>query len=150
MSSVLFRKQRMNLNKNNRKNVNINHFWIPLDQISLMRIAKEQILALLFHQISPVVDRPIPGTWQQFLVRRIGVAENRALRGVAVLVLPLPPEQGDDDDVDSDDDDGDDDDDDSDDGEDGAKMIFPQPPEQRQHIENNLSMLSLTGNTLRH
>ena len=56
-----------------------------------------------------MVDRPVPGTWQQFLVRRVGVAENRALRGVAVLVLPLPPEQGDDDDADSDDDDGDDD-----------------------------------------
>ena len=91
-----------------------------------------------------MVDRPVPRAWQQFLVRRVGVAENGALRGVAVLVLPLPPEQGDDDDVDSDDDDGGDDD------EDGDKMIFPQPPEQRQHIENNLSMLSLTGNTLRH
>ena len=43
-----------------------------------------------------------------------------------------------------------DDDVDSDDGEDGDKMIFPQPPGQRKHIENNLSMLSLTGNTLRH
>ena len=55
-----------------------------------------------------MVDRPIPWTRQQFLVCRIGVAENRALRRVAVLVLPLPPEQGDDDDVDSDEDDGDD------------------------------------------
>ena len=110
--------------------------------VRLMRIAQEQIVPLLFHQISPVVDRPVPWTWQQFLVRRVGVAENRALRGVAVLVLPLPPEQGDDDGVHSDDGDGD--------NEDGDRMIFPQPPEQQQHIENNLSMLSLTGNTLRH
>ena len=58
--------------------------------------------------ISPVVNRPVPWTWQKFLIRRIRVAENRALRGVAVLVLPLPPEQGDDDDVDSDDDHDDD------------------------------------------
>ena len=69
-----------------------------------MITSQDQILALFTDKISPVVDRPVPRTWQQFLVRRIGVAENRALRRVAVLVLPLPPEQGDDGDDDGDDD----------------------------------------------
>ena len=49
-------------------------------------------MALYGEKSSPVVDRPVSGPRQQFLICRVGVAEHRASRRVTILVLSLPPE----------------------------------------------------------
>ena len=38
-----------------------------------------------------MVDRPVPRSRQEFLIRRVGVADHRAAGRVPGLVLPLPP-----------------------------------------------------------
>ena len=49
-------------------------------------------MALDGENSSPVVDRPVSGPRQQFLICWVGVAEHRASWRVTILVLSLPPE----------------------------------------------------------